>query len=80
VKEAPPSPPGENRGVREPLFLQRGAGAIASELVRDFGNFVLVLCYYPVLWLVGAPFLFIDSRFGTRLLDHLIALAEHLDE
>ena len=71
---------GEGPSARAPLFLTSGAGAIARILLRDLGNFILVLLYYPILWLIGAPLLMIDRRLGTHWLDRLIRLAEHLDE
>lgn len=67
------------RPVREPLFLDSGVVAGVRTLVGDFVNFVLVLAFYPLCWLIGGAAFLIDNMFRTGLFDRFINAVEFID-
>ncbi|MEM8732073.1 MAG: hypothetical protein AAGF79_19335 [Pseudomonadota bacterium] len=52
---------------------------VARTVLRDFGNFALVVIYYPIIYLVIAPAWGLDRIFGTALCDRVIGFCEWLD-
>lgn len=61
------------------MFLDPGPVTGVRTLVGDFVNFVLVLAFYPLCWLVGGAAFLIDNMFRTGLFDRFIRVVEFID-